>query len=42
MTRGNGHVEPDESARNLINRIDEMTLENTGTFRHANGETLPW
>jgi len=42
MTRGNGHVEPEESARNLINRIDEMTMENTGTFRHANGETLPW
>ena len=23
-------------------QIDELTLENTGTFWHANGEVLPW
>ena len=42
MTGGNGHVEPEESARNLVARIDEMKMENTGAFRHANGESLPW
>lgn len=35
-------VEPDTAARGLIARMDELTLETTGTFRHANGETLPW
>jgi NAD(P)-dependent dehydrogenase (short-subunit alcohol dehydrogenase family) len=35
-------VEPAVAARGLIARIDELTLETSGTFRHANGETLPW
>ena len=35
-------IEPAEAARGLFARIDELTLETTGTFRHANGEALPW
>jgi NAD(P)-dependent dehydrogenase (short-subunit alcohol dehydrogenase family) len=35
-------IEPAQAARGLLARIDELTLETTGTFRHANGETLPW
>jgi NAD(P)-dependent dehydrogenase (short-subunit alcohol dehydrogenase family) len=35
-------VEPDTAARGLIARLDELTLETTGTFRHANGQALPW
>ncbi len=35
-------VEPEQAASGLVDRIDELTLETTGTFRHANGETLPW
>ena len=35
-------VDPDTAAAGLIARLDELNLENTGTFRHANGETLPW
>ena len=35
-------IQPKESVRGLIERIDELTLENTGTFWHANGEILPW
>jgi hypothetical protein len=48
MTRGlNGalagvFVDPPQAAKGLLARIDELTLETTGTFRHANGETLPW
>ncbi len=42
MTGGNGMVGPDESARGLVARIDELDLEHTGTFWHANGEELPW
>jgi NAD(P)-dependent dehydrogenase (short-subunit alcohol dehydrogenase family) len=41
MTGGSG-VDPAESARGLIERIDELTLENTGGFWHAEGYTLPW
>ena len=41
MTGGSG-IDPAESARGLIKRIDELTLENTGGFWHAEGYTLPW
>jgi len=37
-----GGVTPEESVQGLLARIDELTLENTGTFWHANGEVLPW
>ncbi len=42
MTRGNGNVDPDESARGLMARIDELTLETSGRFWHAEGHELPW
>ena len=42
MTKGNGLIDPDESAATLIARIDELTAEQSGTFRHQNGEMLPW
>lgn len=35
-------VDPETAARGLIARIDVLTLESSGSFRHANGETLPW
>ncbi|MGK7940712.1 MAG: SDR family oxidoreductase [Crocosphaera sp.] len=35
-------ITPEESVKGLINRIDELNLENTGTFWHSNGEILPW
>ena len=35
-------IQPKESVKGLIQRIDELTLENTGTFWHSNGEVLPW
>ncbi|MEX1033482.1 MAG: SDR family oxidoreductase [Cellvibrionaceae bacterium] len=42
MVGGHGDISPDEAAERLIRLIDELTLENTGTFWHANGEVLPW
>jgi len=42
MTRGSGVIEPAEAARGLVARIDALTLENSGTFWHQNGEELPW
>lgn len=35
-------ITSEESVRGLIARIDELNLENTGTFWHSNGEILPW
>ena len=35
-------IQPKESVKGLIQRIDELTLDNTGTFWHSNGEILPW
>ncbi|WP_376690874.1 SDR family oxidoreductase [Wenzhouxiangella sp. EGI_FJ10409] len=42
MTGGQGHVDPAEAAAGLVERIDELSMDTTGSFRHANGETLPW
>ena len=42
MTGYNGLIDTDESARGLIQRIDDLTLQTSGTFWHANGEQLPW
>jgi len=39
---GHRGIPPQESARNLIARIDALTLSDSGVFRHANGEPLPW
>ncbi|NEP85452.1 MAG: SDR family oxidoreductase [Okeania sp. SIO2C2] len=41
MTNFTG-ISPAEAAENLLARIDELNLENTGTFWHAKGEVLPW
>lgn len=42
MTGHNGLIDTDESARGLIERIDALNPEITGTFWHCNGEELPW
>jgi NAD(P)-dependent dehydrogenase (short-subunit alcohol dehydrogenase family) len=42
MTGGRGDVTADVAARGLIARMDELTLETSGGFWHANGERLPW
>ncbi|MGQ0619267.1 MAG: SDR family oxidoreductase [Panacagrimonas sp.] len=35
-------VEPEHAAKGLVERLDELDISTTGTFRHANGQTLPW
>ncbi|MCW8195233.1 SDR family oxidoreductase [Proteobacteria bacterium 005FR1] len=42
MVNGHGDISPDEAAQRLVKRIDECTLQNTGTFWHSNGDLLPW
>jgi len=39
---GQQGISPEDSARGLIERIDELNLENSGTFWHAEGYVLPW
>lgn len=41
MTSGEG-ISPAESASGLIQRIDDLSMENTGGFWHAEGYELPW
>lgn len=42
MTGHAGHLTPPESAKLLLQRIDELTVETSGTFWHADGQILPW
>ncbi len=42
MTGGGGETSPEDSAKGLIERIDELDLENSGGFWHAEGYRLPW
>lgn len=40
--RFGGGIPPADSAKGLLARVDELNLDNTGTFWHMNGEVLPW
>jgi len=42
MVNFGGLISPEESAKGLAARIEGLTLENTGSFWHSNGEELPW
>ncbi len=42
MIKGRGDITPDQAAERLVQRIDELSLENSGTFWHSNGDVLPW
>ncbi len=42
MTGQHGDVDPDVAAARLIDRLDALTLETSGSFLHANGTELPW
>ncbi len=42
MVNYGGDISPQESVSRLVKRIDELNLDNTGSFWHSNGEILPW
>jgi NAD(P)-dependent dehydrogenase (short-subunit alcohol dehydrogenase family) len=42
MTGHTGNVTPEQSAKQLLERIDALTPDNSGTFWHASGDVLPW
>jgi short-subunit dehydrogenase len=37
-----GDIPPQVAAERLIQRIEELNLDNTGSFWHSNGDILPW
>lgn len=42
MVGFNGDISPAQAAAGLAQRIEELNLDNTGSFWHSNGELLPW
>jgi len=42
MTGGTGYIDAAEAATGLIARMDELSMDTTGTFVHQSGEALPW
>ncbi len=42
MVGGKGDVTAEQAARRLIERLDSLGIEQSGTFWHANGDALPW
>ena len=42
MTGNTGNASAGEAAAGLLARIEELNMQNTGRFWHANGEPLPW
>lgn len=42
MVGGSGDIPPQLAAERLAARIEGLSLDNTGTFWHSNGEVLPW
>ncbi len=42
MTGGNGNWDAPEASAALLARIDELSVETSGRFVHANGKLLPW
>jgi len=42
MTGHRGDVEPATAAAGIVDRLQQLTLADSGCFRHANGDPLPW
>ena len=42
MVNNAGDISAQVSAERLIQRIEALNIDNSGTFWHSNGEVLPW
>ncbi|MFT4995487.1 MAG: NAD(P)-dependent dehydrogenase (short-subunit alcohol dehydrogenase family) [Paraglaciecola sp.] len=42
MVNYGGDISAEGAAQGLMQRVDELTLETSGSFWHSNGELLPW
>jgi hypothetical protein len=38
----NGDISAEVAAKRLIGLMDNLTMAETGVFKHSNGENLPW
>jgi len=42
MVGFNGDISPEQAAKGLAQRIEELNVGNSGGFWHSNGDALPW
>lgn len=42
MVNHGGDISSDVSAQRLLTLMEQLTMQETGVFKHSNGETLPW
>ena len=42
MVGGSGDITPEVAAQRLVELVDRMKLEQSGSFHHSNGSELPW
>ena len=42
MVNNRGDIPASEAANRIVKLIDNLTLDESGLFRHSNGEVLPW
>lgn len=42
MVNNSGDISANEAAYKLVSLIEQLTLQETGVFKHSNGQTLPW
>lgn len=42
MVNNNGDISANEAAVKIVDLIHELTLKETGVFKHSNGQILPW
>ncbi|GAC14636.1 SDR family oxidoreductase [Aliiglaciecola lipolytica] len=42
MVSYGGDISAEDAASRLLDRIEDLNLNNTGSFWHSNGEILPW
>lgn len=42
MTNNSGNITAEESVNGLIEQINNLTIDNSGTFWHSDGQVLPW
>ena len=42
MVRGNGDISATEAGQRLVQLIEQLSMSETGVFKHSNGQVLPW
>ena len=42
MVNHGGDISAEEAAGRLVGLINDLTLQESGVFKHSNGQVLPW